>query len=54
MVNIILIFDLQMTKKSMNNNCKGEGFGMQRSNDDLTQISAESTEVFAQSVKKLV
>ncbi len=54
MVNIILIFDLQMTKKSMNNNCKGEGFGMQRSNDDLTQVSAESTEVFAQLVKKLV
>jgi hypothetical protein len=28
MVNTILIFDLQMTNKTMNNNNKSEGFGM--------------------------
>jgi hypothetical protein len=29
MVNTILIFDLQMTDKSMNNNYKREDFGIQ-------------------------
>jgi hypothetical protein len=28
-VNTILIFDLQMINKSMSNNYKSEGFGMQ-------------------------
>jgi hypothetical protein len=27
-INIILIFDLHMISKSMNNNCRNEGFGM--------------------------
>jgi hypothetical protein len=35
-INTILIFNLQITNKSMNNNCKSEGFGMQRSKDDLS------------------
>jgi hypothetical protein len=35
-VNTILIFNLQMTNKSMSNNYKSEGFGMQRSRDDLS------------------
>ncbi len=47
MVNTILIFDLQMTNKSVNNNCRSEGFGMQRSKDDLSKVFTESTEVFA-------
>jgi hypothetical protein len=48
-INIILILDLQMTNKSMNNNYKNEGFGIQRFEDDLLGESAESTKVFAQS-----
>ncbi len=47
MVNIILIFDLQMTNKSMSNNCKSEGFGMHRFEDDLLGILTESTTIFA-------
>jgi hypothetical protein len=27
-IKTILIFDLQMTNKSMSNNCRSEGFGM--------------------------
>ncbi len=55
-VNKILIFDLQMINKSMNNNYKSERFGMQRSEDDLSRVSAKlaiiyihSSRVFAQS-----
>ncbi len=35
-VNTILIFNLQMNNKFVNNNPKSEGFGMQRSKDDLS------------------
>ncbi len=45
-INIILIFSLEMTNKSMNNNCKSEGFGMQRFEDDLSWVLAESIEIF--------
>jgi hypothetical protein len=48
-VNTILIMELQMINKSMSNNCKSEGFGMQRFEDDLLGVSAELVEVFAQS-----
>jgi hypothetical protein len=43
MINTILIFDLHMTNKSLSNNCKNEGFGMQRSKDDLLRVLIEST-----------
>jgi hypothetical protein len=33
-VNIILIMKVQMTNKSMNNNCKNEGSRIQRSKVD--------------------
>ncbi len=36
MVNTILIFSLQMTNKSANNNYKHEGFGIQRFEDELS------------------
>jgi hypothetical protein len=39
-----------MINKSMSNNGKSEGFGMQRSKDDLLRVSIESTKVFAQSL----
>ncbi len=48
-VNTILNFNLQMTNKSMSNDYKSEGFGMQISKDDLSWVSVESTKVFAQS-----
>jgi hypothetical protein len=35
-VNTILIFDLHMINKSMSNNYRNEGFGMQRFEDDLS------------------
>jgi hypothetical protein len=43
-VNIVFIFDLQMS-----NNCSSEGFGMQKSKDDMSSISAKSTIIFSQS-----
>ncbi len=48
-VNIMLIFYLEVTNKSMSNNCKSEGFGMQRAEDDQLGILAEYLEVFTQS-----
>jgi hypothetical protein len=62
-MNTIFIFDLQM-----NNKCNNVGLGMQRSKDDMSSISTESTGIFvrssgvftqslelwAQSTKKLV
>ncbi len=47
MVNTILIFDLQMTDKSMNNNYRSEGLEMQRSKDDLSRVLVELTKIFA-------
>jgi hypothetical protein len=38
-----------MTNESMNNNNRNEGFGKQRSKDELSRLSTESTEVFTQS-----
>ncbi len=49
-VNTILIFDLQMTNKYVNNNCKNEGFGMQSSEDDLSRVSIKLAKVFTQSL----
>jgi hypothetical protein len=46
MVNTILVFDLHMTNKSVSNNYISEGFGIQRSKDDLLGVSAESIKVF--------
>ncbi len=45
-INTILIFDLHMINKSMSNNYKNERFGMQKSKDDLSRVSTESTKVF--------
>ncbi len=47
MVNIISIFDLHMTNKFVNNNYRSEGFGIQRSKDDMLRVSAQSTKIFA-------
>jgi hypothetical protein len=33
----------------MNNNCKSEGFGMQRSEDDLLGVSIKLTTIFTHS-----
>jgi hypothetical protein len=49
MVNTILIFDLHMINKPMNNNCIINGLGIYRFKDDLLGVSAELTKVFAQS-----
>ncbi len=43
-VNIILIFDLQMTNKFVSNNFRSEGFGIFE--DDLLRVSITLTEVF--------
>ncbi len=48
-MNTILIFDLQMNNKSMSNNYKSEGFGIQDFEDDLSWVPIESTIVFTQS-----
>jgi hypothetical protein len=45
-INTILMFELQMIDKSIGNNCRSEEFGMQRSEDDLSRVSIESTKVF--------
>jgi hypothetical protein len=45
-VNTILIFDLHMTNKSVSNNYGYEGFGMQRSKDDMSKVSIKLVEVF--------
>jgi hypothetical protein len=50
-VDTILIFNLQMIDKSMSNNYKSEGFGIQRFEDDLLGVSTESTKVLTQSSK---
>ncbi len=44
-VNTTFIFDLWM-----NNNCKSEGFGMQRSKDNMLSVLAKSTTIFVQSL----
>ncbi len=49
MVNTILIFDIQMINKFVNNNYTSEEFWKQRSEDDLLGVSTESKELFAQS-----
>jgi hypothetical protein len=46
MVNTIWIFNLQMTNKCVSNNYKSEGFGMQRSKDDILGILTKSTTIF--------
>ncbi len=48
-INTILIFDLQMINKFVNNNCKTEGFGIQRFEDNLSRVSTILTKVFTQS-----
>jgi hypothetical protein len=48
MINTILIFDLHMTNNSLNNNFRSEGFGIQRSKDNLSRVSVELAEIFAQ------
>jgi len=49
-VNTILIFNLQMINKFVGNNYKSEGFGMQRSKDDMSKVSITLVEVFTQSL----
>jgi hypothetical protein len=49
-VKPILILELHMTNESVSNNCRSEGFGIQRSKDYLSRVLAESTKVFAQSL----
>jgi hypothetical protein len=40
-INTILFLELYMINKYVSNNCKSEGFGMQRSEDYLLRVSAE-------------
>ncbi len=47
----ILIFNLHMNNKFVNNNYKSEGFRMHRSKDGMVRVLAKSTKVFAQSSK---
>ncbi len=49
-VNTILIFDLQMINKFVNNNYKRKGFGMQRFENDLSWVSTQLVEVFTQTL----
>jgi hypothetical protein len=46
-INIILIVELHMTNESMNNNCKSEGFGKHKSEDELSRLLAKSIKIFA-------
>jgi hypothetical protein len=46
MVSTILIFDLQMINKSMNNNYKRGDFGIQRFEYELSWTWAKSVEIF--------
>ncbi len=46
-INTILIFDLQMISKFLNHNYKSEGFGMQRSEYDLSWVSVKLIKIFA-------
>jgi len=39
-----------MTNKSVSNKYKIEGFGLQKSKDDLLGVSNESTKIFAKSL----
>jgi hypothetical protein len=39
-----------MNNKSMNNNCKNEGFGIQRSEDDMSRILTKLAIIFVQSL----
>jgi hypothetical protein len=49
-INTILIFDLQMINKFVNNNHRSERFGMRKSEDDLSKASVESV-VITQSLE---
>ncbi len=42
-INTILILEVQMINKPMDNDYKSEKIGMQRSKDDLLRVSAKST-----------
>ncbi len=46
-VNTILILELQMTKKSLNNNYKNEGSRIQKFEVNLLGVLVELTKVFA-------
>ncbi len=52
-VNTILIVELHMIIEFVNNNISSEGFGKQRSEYELSRLSIESIEVFAQSLRYL-
>jgi hypothetical protein len=49
-VNTIFILELQMTNKSLSNNCRSEGSRIQRFEVDLLWVLVELIEVFAQSL----
>jgi hypothetical protein len=48
-INTMLIFYLHMINKYMNDNCRNEGFGMQRFETNMSTILVELVEGFAQS-----
>ncbi len=50
-VNTIFIFNQQMINKSVSNNYKSEGFGVQKFEDDLSKVSIELAENFTLSSK---
>jgi len=50
MVNTILIFNLLMSNKSVSNNFRNEGFGIQISISDLLGVLVELATLFTQSI----
>ncbi len=47
-INKILNLELQMTNKSLSNNCRSEGSGVQKFEVTMLRALAESTKIFAQ------
>jgi hypothetical protein len=50
-INTLLIVELHMINKSVNNNINNEGFGKQRFEDEILRLSIESIELFTQSLR---
>ncbi len=49
MVHKILTLELHMINEFVNDNYRNKGFGMQRFEDDMSRVSIELVEIFAQS-----
>jgi len=49
MVHKILTLELHIINEFVNDNYRNKGFGMQRFEDDMSRVSIELVEIFAQS-----